>query len=102
MRSVSPPLLLAALMAMPGLTLARDASDYATSAGISASLYSTFKDDKLMVAAREDAGAFVASGGALRGAYLEAALRHLREARPELAMRSDLELAGALLAEPQE
>ncbi|HLT04723.1 MAG TPA: DUF2388 domain-containing protein [Pseudomonas sp.] len=101
MRSVST-LFLATLLALPGLTLARDAGDYATSAGISASLYSTFKDDKLVVAAREDAGAFVASAGAVRGAYLEAALLHLRETRPELAGHSDLELAAALLATPQE
>lgn len=98
MRFVS--LFLASLLTLPGLALARDVSDYATSAGISASLYSTFKDDKLVVAAREDAGTFVASDGVMRGAYLEAALHHLRESRPNLAGRSDLELAAALLAEP--
>ena len=98
MRSVTA-LCCASLLALPGLALARDAGDYATSAGISASLYSTFKDDKLIVAAREDAGAFVASAGAMRGAYLEAALRQLREARPDLAAHSDLQLAAALLAQ---
>ena len=98
MRSVTA-LFCASLLVAPGLTLARDASDYATSAGISASLYSTFKDDKLVVAAREDAGAFVASAGSVRGAYLEAALRHLRDTRPELAAHSDLRLAEALLAQ---
>lgn len=97
MRFVS--LFLASLLTLPGLALARDVSDYATSAGISASLYSTFKDDKLVVAAQEDAGAFIASGGAMRGAYLEAALLHLREARPELTRHSDLELASALLVQ---
>lgn len=97
MRSVH--LLLAALFIAPAASLARDAGDYATSAGISASLYSTFKDDKLVIAAREDAGTFVASDGTVRGAYLEAALRQLREARPDLAQHSDLELARALLAQ---
>lgn len=93
-------LTLATLVALPGLALARDARDYATSAGISASLYSTFKDDKLVVAAQEDASTFVATQGAVRGVYLEAAIKQLRETRPDLAQRSDLELATALLAEP--
>ena len=40
-----------------------DAGDVATSAGVSASLYSTFKDHKLVVPARDDLSSFVASGG---------------------------------------
>ena len=47
-----------------GSALARvDAGDVATSAGVSASLYSTFKDDKMVIPARDDVSAFVASGG---------------------------------------
>jgi len=53
-------------------------------------------DNKLLVEAREDAACFVASAGELSGARLEAALRWLREAHPELAA-SDLELAQAIL-----
>jgi uncharacterized protein (TIGR02448 family) len=79
---------------------ARDLSDYATSAGISASLYSTLKDDKRVSAAHDDASAFVASGGAVRGAYLDAALRQVREQYPDL-QANDLELATAILASPQ-
>ncbi|ACO76736.1 hypothetical protein AvCA_04820 [Azotobacter vinelandii CA] len=68
------------------------------SSGITtASTYLTVKDDKLIVAAREDAGTFVASDGRIRGPYLEAALRQLREADPRL-QASDMELAGAILA----
>ncbi|MGP3788912.1 DUF2388 domain-containing protein [Pseudomonas sp. B392_1p] len=79
---------------------ARDWSDYATSAGISASLYSTLKDDKVVSAAQDDASAFVASGGTLRGAYLDAALQQVREQYPDLQV-NDLELATAILAYPQ-
>jgi uncharacterized protein (TIGR02448 family) len=82
------------------LASARDASDYATSAGISASLYSTLKDDKQVSVAQDDASAFVASGGKLRGAYLDAALQRVRERHPNLEA-SDLELAAAILAYPQ-
>ncbi|KSF81570.1 DUF2388 domain-containing protein [Pseudomonas paraeruginosa] len=52
--------------------------------------------DKL-VQARDDAASFVASDGAIRGAYLQAALRVLRQS-PGNASYSDLQLAAALLA----
>ena len=55
------------------------------------------KDNKLLLAARDDAASFVASGGVIRGAHLEAALAHLRSQRPQLAA-SDLQLAQAILA----
>ncbi len=54
-------------------------------------------DDKLLLAARDDAASFVASGGAIRGAHLEAALTRLRTKQPQLAA-SDLQLAQAILA----
>lgn len=75
--------------------------EIATSAGTSASLYSTFKDDKLVLAAADDASSFVASGGAIRGAYLEAALQQIRRDHPGLEA-SDEELAGAILASAQD
>lgn len=78
-----------------------DAEDVATSAGISASLYSTFKDDKIVVAAKDDASSFIASGGSIRGAYLEAALRQIRRDHPGL-QASDQELATAILAQPDD
>ncbi|MCG8292091.1 MULTISPECIES: DUF2388 domain-containing protein [Pseudomonas] len=96
------PLLLASslLLLLPaGAALARvDAGDVATSAGISASLYSTFKDDKRIIPARDELSAFVASGGAIRGAYLESALAQARHDNPGLQI-SDEELAKALLSQ---
>lgn len=88
------------LLLLPaGAALARvDAGDVATSAGVSASLYSTFKDDKRIVPARDELSAFVASGGAIRGAYLESALAEARQANPGL-QASDEELARALLSQ---
>ncbi|RMQ22856.1 hypothetical protein ALQ07_02640 [Pseudomonas syringae pv. actinidiae] len=55
-------------------------------------------DNKLIIAARDDAAAFVASGGAMRGARLESALLALREANAKLHA-SDLELAQAILVQ---
>lgn len=76
-----------------------DAGDVATSAGVSASLYSTFKDHKLVVPARDDLSSFVASGGTIRGAYLESVLKQIRQDNPGLNA-SDAELAEALLMQP--
>jgi len=55
-------------------------------------------DRKLIIAAHDDAAAFVASDGQLRGAQLESALHYLRKSRPELHV-SDLELAQAILVQ---
>lgn len=57
----------------------------------------SFRDDKIVLEARDDAASFVASDGAIHGAYLQAALQVLRQA-PENAGYSDLQLAAALLA----
>jgi uncharacterized protein (TIGR02448 family) len=84
-----------------GSALARvDARDVATSAGVSASLYSTFKDHKLVVSARDDASSFVASGGAIRGAYLESELKRIRLEHPGLKA-SDEDLAQAILIQAE-
>ena len=55
-------------------------------------------DNKLILAAQDDAAAFIASDGQLRGAQLEAALMYLRQAQPKLHA-SDLELAQAILVQ---
>ncbi|MCI0992420.1 DUF2388 domain-containing protein [Pseudomonas corrugata] len=68
-------------------------SGYATSMVTSAPF-----DHKLIVAARDDAAAFVASEGQLRGARLESALAYLRQTQPKLHV-SDLELAQAILVQ---
>lgn len=70
----------------------------ASSAGSSASSDSTSGDDKVVLRAREDAASFVASEGRIRGAQLEAALRHLREHDTARRNASDMELARAILA----
>ncbi|OHC13258.1 MAG: ribonucleotide reductase [Pseudomonadales bacterium GWC1_66_9] len=75
--------------------------DIISSGLTTASTYLTFKDDKLIVAAQVDAGSFVASDGQIRGPYLEAALRQLRETSPQL-QASDMELASAILASQNE
>jgi len=57
---------------------------------------SSFKDDKLVLAARTDAATFVASAGEIRGAQLEAAMRHIRQTLGNPGY-SDLQLASAIL-----
>ena len=63
---------------------------------VTSKLTSTPFENKLLRDARGDAASFVASDGSIRGARLEAALRWLRVAHPELAA-SDQELAEAIL-----
>ena len=94
-------LLLLTLLALP---LASLASSFAgTSAGSasgasSASSGSSSGDDKVLLAARDDAAAFVASDGQIRGARLQAALLQLRDADSAARTASDMALAKALLA----
>ena len=68
-----------------------------SSGATTASTYLTFKDHKLIVAAQDDAGSFVASDGGLRGPYLEAAMQKVRADNPGL-QATDMELANAILA----
>lgn len=68
-----------------------------SSGATTGSTYLTFKDNKLVADAREDASSFVASDGVIRGPYLEAMLQQLRSEQPDL-QASDLELARAVLA----
>ena len=56
----------------------------------------SFRDDKIVLVARDDAATFVATAGQVRGAHLEAALRHIRGKLPSLAA-NDLQLAQAIL-----
>lgn len=58
---------------------------------------SSFDDDKIVLAARDDAASFVASEGGIRGAQLEAALRHIRTQAPQI-QADDQQLARAILA----
>lgn len=58
---------------------------------------SDLANDKIVLDARDDASSYVASAGAIRGAHLEAALRHIRTLEPTLGA-SDEQLARAILA----
>ncbi|MBJ2217956.1 MULTISPECIES: DUF2388 domain-containing protein [Pseudomonas] len=68
------------------------------------SVYATGKvtsapfDNKLVMAAQDDAAAFIATDGQWRGARLESALDYLRRSQPKLHA-SDLELARAILVQ---
>ena len=58
---------------------------------------SSFKDDKVVQAAKDDADAFVASDGEIRGVRLESALVHVRTHLPGQTY-SDMQLAQAIAA----
>ena len=68
-----------------------------TSGATTGTSYLTSRDHKLVVAAQDDAGSFVASDGAIRGPYLEAAMQKVRADNPSL-QATDMELANAILA----
>ncbi len=68
-------------------------SAYATSKVSSAPF-----DRKTVLAAQDDAAAFIATDGQWRGARLESALDYLRRSRPKLNA-SDRELAQAILVQ---
>lgn len=71
--------------------------DVISSGATTGSTYLTFKDHKLIVAAQDDAGSFVASDGGIRGPFLEAAIEQVRHDNPGLKA-SDMDLANAILA----
>ncbi|WP_296260425.1 MULTISPECIES: DUF2388 domain-containing protein [unclassified Pseudomonas] len=101
MRS-SSRLLIAAIASLASLIQAQ-ASDTTTQSLIKSG-YATSQvttgpfDNKLILAAQDDAAAFIATDGQLRGAQLESALIYLRQTSPKLHA-SDLELAQAILVQ---
>ncbi|MBD1550141.1 DUF2388 domain-containing protein [Pseudomonas typographi] len=96
---VKPVILSAALFCLPlGPAMADSFLRNVVSSGATTgSTYLTFKDHKMVVAAQDDAGSFVASDGAIRGPFLEAAIARLRSDNPGL-QASDMALANAILA----
>jgi uncharacterized protein (TIGR02448 family) len=96
MRSI----LLLAVLALPLSAIASSfaGSSAGSASGASSAGSSSSDDDKVVVDAREDAAAFVATDGAIRGVRLEAALLHLRETGAAQRDASDMQLAQALLA----
>lgn len=57
----------------------------------------SFKDDKIVLAAKDDAAAFVASDGDIRGVRIEAAFARIRQVTGDSQL-SDQQLARAILA----
>lgn len=90
-------LLLAAGQAwgMDGKGNSSDHFTVATSVGTAALSESTSRPLQAYREARDDALAYVASGGAIHGAQLERALRCYRSAHPGSAM-SDMQVAQAI------
>jgi len=66
-----------------------------TSEPITEASQASVRDKKMLLAARDEVAAFVASQGFIMGVRLEAALQHLRPHYPET---SDDQLAQAILA----
>ena len=89
---------LAACSITPAFAGSFASSASSAAGGTSASSKTTTPDDKLVLQARDDAASFVASDGRIRGAQLEAALRHLREKNASALRASDMQLAQAILA----
>lgn len=72
-------------------------SGLAASSEATSDISSSLGDDKVVLAARDDAASFVASQGSIRGVQLEAALLHIRQQAPQL-QADDLQLAQAILS----
>lgn len=94
--------LVVATLALASLPLAPAVADsfwrnVLSSGATTGSTYLTSKDHKMVVATQDDAGSFVASNGAIRGPYLEAAIARLRAENPAM-QASDMDLANAILA----
>jgi len=94
------PILLLAVLALPLSAMASSfaGSSAGSASGASSAGSSSSSDDKIVLDARDDAAAFVASDGAIRGARLEAALLHPREQSVAQQQASDMALARTLLA----
>ncbi|WP_457788522.1 DUF2388 domain-containing protein [Pseudomonas sp. PL-6] len=73
-------------------------SGVAATSEATSDISSSLRDDKVVLAARDDAASFVASAGEIRGVQLEAALLHIRSQVPALAAADDLQLAEAILS----
>lgn len=58
----------------------------------------SIRDSKVVMEARDDAASYVASGGDIHGARLDAAFNTLRDRLPEARNASDRTLAEAILA----
>lgn len=92
-------LAVAALLSLPVGSAMADTfwRNVISSGATTGSTYLTSRDHKLVMAAQDDAGSFVASQGSIRGPFLESALKQVRAEHPGL-QASDMDLANAILA----
>ncbi|CAI8943586.1 DUF2388 domain-containing protein [Pseudomonas sp. IT-P253] len=67
-----------------------------SSSNATSDVTSSFHNNKIVLAARDDAASFVATEGAIRGAKLESALDYIRHQAPQLKA-TDAQLAQAIL-----
>jgi|GEM_PF-1769212 conserverd hypothetical protein len=65
---------------------------------VTSSNITTYGNAKLIVAAKEDAQAFVATNGEIYGVRLSSAIETLRNTNAQLEQVSDMEIAQAILA----
>ncbi|CAH0155262.1 MULTISPECIES: DUF2388 domain-containing protein [unclassified Pseudomonas] len=100
MRRSSSLLLAGLFLAAATQVHAVNLRDVLSSGATTASTYLTFKDNKMIVPAQDDASSYIASNGEIRGPYLEAALHKIRTDNPDL-QASDMELASAILTAQQ-
>lgn len=92
------PLLTSLALSAPALAFDSITQGVVVSGYVTSKVTSAPFDNKLILAAQDDAAAFVATDGQLRGAQLESALHQLRKSQAKLHA-SDLELAEAILVQ---
>ncbi|TBU72366.1 ribonucleotide reductase [Pseudomonas daroniae] len=100
MRRLSSLLFAGLFLAASSQAFSANLRDILSSGATTASTYLTFKDNKMVIPAQDDASSYIASNGEIRGPYLEAALQKIRADHPDL-QASDLELATAILTAQQ-
>ena len=100
MRRTSSLLLAGLFLAASTQVFAVNLKDVLSSGATTASTYLTFKDNKMIIPAQDDASSYVASNGEIRGPYLEAAIQKIRADHPDV-QASDMELATAILTAEQ-
>lgn len=92
------PMLLTACWSPLALAFDLTLQSTVSSAYATSKVTSTPFDKKVVLAAQDDAAAFIATDGQWRGARLESAFDYLRRTQPKLNA-SDLELAQAILVQ---
>lgn len=92
------PLLAALAWCGPALALDLSTQSLIVSGYVTSQVTTAPFDNKIVLAAQDDAATFVASEGRLRGARLESALGYLRQSHLQLNA-SDLELAQTILVQ---